>query len=267
MIQIGVGRPVERHHRGLISCIVEEVQVVLGVGQVHNVLAVQAVLSNARGARRRLLQPHAVFIVIEINRVAVLNHVLQLAALAPSVRPSAVLQRITNRVVGDALAIECGQLILPVGVAVSVGVRMHRSAQRAGGISIRLLAQNVAAQIVSIHPSGAAAACRGVMRVVGADQLSQLVINIGDLLHAIADAGDVARIVIGVGQRGTGLGNGLHQRRGAARAVAASQIAVSRGNASAARIDSTTGDTAQTVIDISGEKGGASEEVPPKQEK
>ena len=32
-------------------------------------------------------------------------------------------------------------------------------------------------------------------------------------------------------------------------------------------IDSTTGDTAQTVIDISGEKGGASEEAPPKQEK
>ena len=49
--------------------------------------------------------------------------------------------------------------------------------------------------------------------------------------------------------------------------MAASQIAVSRGNAGAARIDSMTGDTAQTVIDISGEKGGASEEAPPKQEK
>ena len=242
-------------------------QVVLGVGQVHNVLAVQAVLGNACGARRRLLQAHAVFIIIEINRVAVLNHVLQLAALAPSVRPSVVLQRIADRVIGNGLAIERGQLILPVGVAVSVGVRMHRSAQRAGGISIRLLTQNVAAQIVGIHPSGAAAACRGVMRVISADQLAQRIVGIADRLDAIADAGDVARIVIGVGQRGTGLGNGLHQRRGAARAVAASQIAVSRGNAGAARIDSTTGDTAQTVIDISGEKGGASEEAPPKQEK
>ena len=104
------------------------------------------------GARRRLLQPHAILIIIEVNRVAVLNHVLQLAALAPSVRPSVVLQRIANRVIGDALAIECGQLILPVGVAVSVGIRVHRSAQRAGGISIRLLTQNVAAQIVGIHP-------------------------------------------------------------------------------------------------------------------
>ena len=46
-------------------------QVVLGVGQVHNVLAVQAVLGNARGARRRFLQAHAVLIIIEVNRVAV----------------------------------------------------------------------------------------------------------------------------------------------------------------------------------------------------
>ena len=60
----------------------------------------------------------AVLIIIEINRVIVLNHVLQLAALAPSVRPSVVLQRISNRVIGDALAVERGQFILPVCVAV-----------------------------------------------------------------------------------------------------------------------------------------------------
>lgn len=105
------------------------------------------------------------------------------------------------------------------------------------------------------------------MRVIHSDQLAQQIALVGDGLAAVADAGDVARIVIGIGQRGTGLGNGLHQRRGAARAVTASQIAVSRGNAGAASIDSTTGDTVQTVIDISGEKGGASEEAPPKREK
>ena len=92
MIQIGVGRAVERYHCGLIPRIVEVVQVVLAVG--------------------------AVLIIIEINCVIVLNHVLQLAALAPSVRPSVVLQRITNRVIGDALAVERGQFILPVCVAV-----------------------------------------------------------------------------------------------------------------------------------------------------
>ena len=46
-------------------------QVVFGVSQVHNILAVQAVLGNARGARRRLLQTHAILIIIEINCVAV----------------------------------------------------------------------------------------------------------------------------------------------------------------------------------------------------
>ena len=120
MIQVGVGHAVERYHRGLIPCIIEEVQVVLAVGQVHNVLAVQAVLGNARGARRRLLQAHAVLIIIEINRVAVLNHVLQLAALAPSVCPSVVLQRIADRVIGNGLAIERSQLVLPVGIAVRI---------------------------------------------------------------------------------------------------------------------------------------------------
>ena len=132
---------------------------------------------------------------------------------------------------------------------------------------MKLSVQDVAAQIIGMQPSRAIAACRGVIGIVGSDQLAQQIVGIADRLNAIADAGDVARIVIGIGQRRARLGNGLYQRRSAARAVAASQIAVSRGNAGAARIDSTTGDTAQTVIDISGEKGGASEEAPPKQEK
>lgn len=140
-------------------------------------------------------------------------------------------------------------------------------ADRTGGVGIGGLTQDVAAQIIGIHPSRAIAACRGVIGIVGSDQLAQQIVGIADRLDAIADAGDVARIVIGIGQRRAEQGNGLYQRRSAARAMAASQIAVSRGNAGAARIDSTTGDTAQTVIDISGEKGGASEEAPPKQEK
>ena len=107
---------------------------------------------------------------------------------------------------------------------------MHRSAQRAGGISIRLLAQNVAAQIVGIHPSGAAAACRGVMRVISADQLSQLVINIGDLLHAIADGDDISAVIVDVAQISAHLRNGFYQMRGAASAMTAQHIAIGRQN-------------------------------------
>ena len=241
-------------------------QVVLGVGQVHNVLAVQGILGRAGGGSC-FLHPQAILVVGEADRFAALAHALQLAPLGPGIGPSAITQRIANGVVGDCRTIDGRQLVLPVRIAIAVAVGFHRRANSARCIRISCLAQDVAAQIIGIHPSRAIAACRGVIGIVGSDQLAQQIVGIADRLDAIADAGDVARIVIGIGQHGTGLGNGLRQRRGAARAVAASQIAVSRGNAGAARIDSTTGDTAQTVIDISGEKGGASEEAPPKQEK
>ena len=236
------------------------------VGHMHNVLAVQGILGRAGGGSC-FLHPQAILVVGEADRFAALAHALQLAPLSPGIGPSAITQRIANGVVGDCRTIDGRQLVLPVRIAIAVAVGFHRRANSARCIRISGLAQDVAAQIIGIHPSRAIAACRGVIGIVGSDQLAQQIVGIADRLDAIADAGDVARIVIGIGQHGTGLGNGLHQRRGAARAVAASQIAVSRGNAGAARIDSTTGDTAQTVIDISGEKGGASEEAPPKQEK
>lgn len=238
---------------------------IAAVGHMHNVLAVQGILGRAGGGSC-FLHPQAILIVGEADRFAALAHALQLAPLGPGIGPSAITQRIANGVVGDCRTIDGRQLVLPVRIAIAVAVGFHRRANSARCIRISGLAQDVAAQIVGIQPSRAIATLCGVIGLIRADQLAQQIVGIADRLDAIADAGDVARIVIGVGQRGTGLGNGLHQRRGAARAVAASQIAVSRGNAGAARIDSTTGDTAQTVIDISGEKGGASEEVPPKQE-
>lgn len=239
-------------------------QTVAAARHMYNVLTVKRVLSGASGGSH-LLHPQAILIVGEADRFAALAHALQLAPLGPGIGPSAITQRIANGVVGDCRTIDGRQLVLPVRIAIAVAVGFHRRANSARCIRISGLAQDVAAQIIGIHPSRAIAACRGVIGIVGSDQLAQQIVGIADRLDTIADAGDVARIVIG--QHGTGLGNGLHQRRGAARAVAASQIAVNRGNAGAARIDSTTGDTAQTVIDISGEKGGASEEVPPKQEK
>lgn len=239
---------------------------IAAVGHMHNVLAVQGILGRA-GGDSCFLHPQAILVVGEADRFAALAHALQLTSLGPGISPGTVTYRIANGIVGDGCTIVRRQLVLPVRIAIAVAVGFHRRANSARCIRISGLAQDVAAQIIGIHPSRAIAACRGVIGIVGSDQLAQQIVGIADRLDAIADAGDVARIVIGIGQHGTGLGNGLHQRRGAARAVAASQIAVSRGNAGAARIDSTTGDTAQTVIDISGEKGGASEEAPPKQEK
>ena len=239
---------------------------IAAVGHMHNVLAVQGILGRA-GGDSCFLYPQAILVVGEADRFAALAHALQLTSLGPGISPGTVTYRIANGIVGDGCTIVRRQLVLPVGIAVGEAVRPDRSTDRTDGVGIGSLAQNVAAQIIGIHPSRAIAACRGVIGIVGSDQLAQQIVGIADRLDAIADADDVARIVIAIGQRRARLGNGLYQRRSAARAMAASQIAVSRGNAGAARIDSTTGDTAQTVIDISGEKGGASEEAPPKQEK
>ena len=68
------------------------------------------------------------------------------------------------------------------------------------------------------------------MRVVGADQLAQLVINIGDLLHTIADSDDISAIVVDVAQVSAHLRNGFYQMRGAARAMTAQHITIGRQN-------------------------------------
>ena len=80
--------------------------------------------------------------------------------------------------------------------------------------------------------------------------MAQQIVLVGDGLAANADTGDVARIVIRIGQRSAGLCNGLHQRRGAIGAVTASQISVGRGNPGAAGVDRATGDATQTIIGI-----------------
>ena len=219
------------------------------VGHMHNVLTVKRVLSGASGGSH-LLHPQAILIVGEADRFAALAHALQLMSLGSGISPGIVTYRIANGIVGDGCTIVRRQLVLPVGIAVGEAVRPDRRTDRTGGVGIGGLTQDVAAQIIGIQPSRAIATLCGVIGIIRADQLAQQIVGIADRLDAIADAGDVARIVIGVGQRGTELGNGLHQRRGAARAVAASQIAVSRGNAGAARIDGTVKYYAQIHLQV-----------------
>ena len=71
----------------------------------------------------------------------------------------------------------------------------------------------------------------------------------------------IQNIVIRIGQRDAGLGNGLHQRRGVACTVTASQVAVGRGNVSTASIDGTAEDALQTIIDIGNLTGAAEAEL------
>lgn len=50
-----------------------------------------------------------------------------------------------------------------------------------------------------------------------------------------------------IGKRRAGLGEGLHQRRGATCAMSTSQVTVGRSHSRAARIDRPLGDTLDTV--------------------
>ena len=70
-LQVGVGSSIEQNHRRLILRIVEEVQTVAAVRQVHNVLAVQGILGRARGSSH-FLHPQAIFVIEEADRFAAL---------------------------------------------------------------------------------------------------------------------------------------------------------------------------------------------------
>lgn len=67
-----------------------------------------------------LLRAQVVVVVLEGYRCAFGSHALELPPSLPLIRPRAVVERVTNGVVGNGLAIVSGQLVLPVAVAVSV---------------------------------------------------------------------------------------------------------------------------------------------------
>ena len=71
VVQVGVGSTIEQNHRRLILCIVEEVQGVAAVRQVHNVLTVKRVLSGAGGGSH-FLHTQAIFVIEEADRFAAL---------------------------------------------------------------------------------------------------------------------------------------------------------------------------------------------------
>ena len=198
VIQVSIRSTVEQHHSWLVLCIVEEMQAVAALGHVDNVLAVQGVVGGA-GRNGYLLHTQAVLVVHKPDNLANLADLLELTALFPDVAPGTIAGRIANRIVGDACAIEGSQLVLPVGIAIGVRVCLNRRTNRAGSEGIRSLALDVAAQVIGIFPGCTGGSGSGIIRIIGTDQLAQQIVLVGDGLAAIADTGDVARIVIRIG--------------------------------------------------------------------
>ena len=146
-MDVAVQCAVELHHRRSALRIVEEVHLVASPGQMRDQLAVQRVLCRCylAAARHLLLRPQAVVVVLELHGHAALAHLLELAALLPGVRPSPIIERVANGVVGDRLPVIRGQLVLPVAVRVRIGNGVYR---RAGGEGVVRLGGDVPAAVV-----------------------------------------------------------------------------------------------------------------------
>ena len=62
------------------------------------------------------------------------GHLLQLAAVLPTVAPCAVVGQVTDGIGGQCLSVVAGQQILPRTVAIAIGDGIQCRAQRAGGV-------------------------------------------------------------------------------------------------------------------------------------
>ena len=179
---------------------------------MHNVLAMQGVVGYlADDITRGIIVVHAgllgaqtVFVVLKGDLIIALlaqfplMHAAQPATVDPRIVPGAVVGGIANGVIGNGLAVERSQLVLPVGVAIGKEIRLYSRTNGASSKCLRDFALNIAAQIIGIQPSSARSIGSGVMRGVHSGQLAQQIIRIRDGFIAIADADDVAAVVISI---------------------------------------------------------------------
>ena len=172
-----------------------------GIAVVHRhvreQLAVQIVVRRFGVPVRlhHLLRAQAVVVVLECQRRALRAHALQLAARLPFIRPRAIVQRIAHSVVNNRDAVISSQLVLPVRVAVGIRNRLQSFTQFIrNSICILRLVQDIAAPVVAVNPR------RILMRVIDTDKLTKCVINVSGGKTISRLTGDVATIIIGIGE-------------------------------------------------------------------
>ena len=119
----------------------------------------------------------------------------------PCQHRSEVVCRVAGRVIGYALSIIGGELILPRGIAVGIGNGFLYRAERSGSVCVNLLVKQVAPAVILIG-YGSVIAVAGTVIQVLADELIGLVINIRILLGSVgkcyAAAPDLRYIAVGI---------------------------------------------------------------------
>ena len=100
-VEVSVGSTVEDNHSGFVLCVIEEVQVVATIGEMHQVAAMHGILGCAGGSCS-LLNTEAIRVVNKADRFATLGHALQLTSLSPGMdgppaRPFSLCKRETEK--------------------------------------------------------------------------------------------------------------------------------------------------------------------------
>ena len=82
------------------------------------------------------------------------------------------------------MVIIAGQQILPITVAATVGDGIQRRAQRAGGVGILRLTEDIAAVVVGVNPRLAR------RLIVLAGQLIEAIVDVGGGIRTVSDGGN-----------------------------------------------------------------------------
>ena len=137
-------------------------------------------------------------VIAEANRFRVAGsigagHLLQLAAVLPSIAPCAVIGKIADLVRCQQLSIIAGQQILPRAVAIAVGDGIQCCAQRAGGVDILRLAEDITTVVVGVDPRLAR------RLIVLAGQLVEAVVDVAGGVGTVGYRCNIAPCIVGVG--------------------------------------------------------------------
>ena len=114
--------------------------------------------------------------------------------MLPCKGPAAAGKHIAYAIIGNGFSVEACQQVSPIAVTVGIGLGGKGSIQRAGGVGIFRSAQDIARSVISPGP--------GLVEslVVFPDELIGTVVGIAGGVCAVADRGDVAVTVIGIGE-------------------------------------------------------------------
>ena len=114
--------------------------------------------------------------------------------MLPCKGPAAVSEHIAYFIVGDSVAVEACQQVAPIAATVGIGLGGKGSTQCTGGVGVLCAAQDIARSVIC--------PCPGLVEflVVFPDQLVLTVICVGNGVCSVADRGDVAVAVVGIGE-------------------------------------------------------------------